>query len=75
MSEERRIEKFTDKLVKLWPIAAVLVAGLTGYIRLEIAVSNVSKLPEVVATLKDRVTVLETQLAFIKERYRDRHGR
>lgn len=74
MHEERRVEKTVDKLLKLWPIAAVLVASMSAYIKLQIDVSNVQKCPEQIASLKERVTVLETQLAFFQNRYRQKHG-
>lgn len=71
MSEDRRIERTIDKLTRLWPIAAVLVAAASGYIKLQIDVSNVQKCPEQLKALENRVTIMETQLAF----FRDHHKR
>ena len=72
--EDRRTDKMMDKLLRLWPVAAVLVAAVTGYIKLQIDVSNVQKCPEQIAALKERVTIIETQLAFFQNRYRQKHG-
>jgi len=73
MHEERRRDHMVDKLLRLWPIAAVIVAGATGYIRMQIQVARIEKVPEQVEILNNRLTVLETQMAFFQTRYRARH--
>lgn len=74
MHDERRIEHTVDKLVKLWPIAAVIVAGAAGYVKLQIDVANVQKCPAEIKVLENRVTILEAQSA-VMERYRARRDR
>lgn len=71
MGEERRVERTMDKLIKLWPIAAVIVAGATGYIKMQIALSALQNCPAEIKVLETRVTILETQSALM-ERYRAR---
>lgn len=68
MNEERRNDRMIDKMLRLWPIAAVIVAGAAGYVKMQIDVSNVAKCPEQITLLKERVLVLETQFAIMKER-------
>lgn len=74
MSEERRTERMIDKALKLWPIAAVLVASLAGWIKMQIDVSAVQKCPEEIKSLEKRIIILETQ-AEISKRYRARRER
>lgn len=83
MNQEDKTIDLADRIMKLWPVVALLVAGISGYLKLQWTVNDVAsgqeswkrnsesrreRTHEEIDSVKNRLTQLETDMEWIKRR-------